>query len=132
MFSIRRLMAIAILFFSNVTHAAPVVYEFTMTWLSGELSGSVTEGYFAFDSSRAKPAAYSYGLEGYDFITNFDFYLNDIHFTEAVVKAQNFGFDQYGQLEYISFGSNCSPSLNPQEIWVVACGTRSRTPSDFY
>ena len=88
---------------SAMAHASPVTYEFTISWDSGELAGSISRGEFSFDSSLEIPGA---RITALNLFTDFDLSVRNSHFTEETVSGGFIEFNDSG-IRYFYLGNNC-------------------------
>jgi hypothetical protein len=103
--------------------AAPVVYQFTVTGLTGPLTGVSSTGTFDFDSSNIVPDGAN---SGPGLLTSLNFTWHGIPYTAATANTGTLSFTPSGIIGNSGalFGINCSASacsLAPQtEGWTFA------------
>ena len=91
----------------GLAQAAPVTYGFTLTFVSGSLTGEVDAGQFSFDSSSVTPGAFN-GHTG--LLTDLAITIDGVAYDETMANTGGFGFDAAGQLTSFLFGTDCSGS----------------------
>jgi hypothetical protein len=100
---------------STLSSAIPLQYDFSLAWYEGALTGTRSEGRFAFDSSVVQPGD-QYGL---DFLEDFDLTLRGIRFDETSIMSLMLGFDADGQLAKFAMGTDCM--VDTSELRYSSC-----------
>ncbi len=84
--------------------AVPVNYDFTVTAMSGPLTGTTATGTFAFDDTIIPPGGG--GLFALNLLTDLAFTWNGIAYDETTANTGALVFDAAGNLSNIGFGTN--------------------------
>ncbi len=92
----------------STSYAAPVKYDFSVNWNSGELAGSVSNGWFTFDSALALPNAQHFSQHT---LLDFGFSMRNSFYGVSDVQTGSLTFDHNGALRIMSVGTDCGPGF---------------------
>ena len=88
----------------SAAHATTTKYDYSVNWSTGELAGTTSQGWFAFDSSLALPNAEYFEP---NVLSDFGFTLRGTFHDLSSVQTGFLTFDAQGQLRLIGVGTKC-------------------------
>lgn len=111
--------ALLLLSACSAAQAVPVAYGSSITWQTGLLAGTVSQGSFAYDSTLAATSATVWGP---GMLTRLDFTLRGTTYDAMTANTGVVMFDAQGGLAAITFGSHCesvscSVSAGKEDEW---------------
>ena len=110
-------------FISLTVSATPITYNFSVTAISGALSGTTANGSFSYDSSSVVPNT---SVSATGLLTSLNFTWHGVTYNATTANTGSLDFGAGGVLTTAGFGTNCgagSCSVTPgAEQWAVAFG----------
>lgn len=91
-----------------MAEAAPITYDFSVTAISGPLSGTTSTGSFTFDTSSI-PAVLPGSNDATGLLAALNFTWDGIAYDAGTANTGHLGFDAAGNLIDVLFGTNCGP-----------------------